>query len=128
METVARGPEPIHGPLVARAIDGDGDAFRALLEPYVAAALGASAIILGSRDEALDVVQEASLAAWQGLRSLREPEAFPAWFRRLVIRGAMKRARSRRTVIELDPTMVAPGGELEAAYESRMLGRAFMRL
>jgi RNA polymerase sigma factor (sigma-70 family) len=128
MESVTSGPGTSRHPLVARAIAGDDDAFRALIEPYVAAALGASAIIVGSRDEAFDVVQEATLAAWQGLPRLREPDAFPAWFRRLVIRTAMKRVRGRRNVVELDPTIAAPGGDLDAAYESRMLGRAFARL
>ena len=127
METAARSPGSTRS-LIARAVDGDGDAFRALIEPHVAAALGAGAIIVGSRDEARDVVQEATLAAWQGLRSLREPDAFPAWFRRLVIRAAMKRVRGRRAIVELDPSIVAPGGALDAAYESRMLGRAFARL
>ncbi len=128
MDSSVARERPLHRPLVALAIEGDGDAFRALIEPYIAAALGASAIIVGSRDEAADVVQEASLAAWQGLGGLREPEAFPAWFRRLVIRAAMRRARGRRTLLELDPAIVAPGGALEAAFESRMLGRAFARL
>lgn len=114
--------------LVARAIAGDDDAFRALVEPHVPAALGASTIIAGSRDEALDIVQEATLSAWQGLPSLRDPEAFPAWFRRLVIRTAMKRVRGRRTLLELDSTVVAPDGDLDAAYQARMLGRAFARL
>ena len=115
-------------PLVARAIAGDADAFRDLVEPHVAAALGASSIITGSRDEALDIVQEAMLAAWQGLPGLREPDAFPAWFRRLVIRTAMRRVRRRRTVVELDLTMAAPEGAIDVAYESRTLGRAFARL
>lgn len=126
MESV--GTRASRSPLVARAIAGDGDAFRDLVEPHVAAALGASAIIAGSRDEAHDIVQEAMLAAWQGLPGLRDPEAFPAWFRRLVIRTAMRRVRGRRTVVELDLAAAAPPGELDVAYESRVLGRAFARL
>lgn len=128
MDTVVPQPRFLHRPLIAQAMAGDDDAFRALVEPYVAKALGASAIIVGSRDEAADVVQEAMLAAWQGLRGLREPEAFPAWFRRLVIRAAMRRVRGRRSVAELDLMVPAPLGDLDAAFESRMLGRAFRRL
>jgi len=127
MEHIARSPGTTRT-LITRAVDGDGDTFRALVEPHVAAALGASAIIFGSRDEAREVVQEATLAAWQGLRSLREADAFPAWLRRLVIRAAMKRVRGRRAIVELDLSTMTPGGALDAAYESRMLGRAFARL
>lgn len=128
MDSDALGDRVSPRALVGRAVAGDEQAFRTLIEPYVAAALGASAIIVGSRDEARDVVQEATLAAWQGLRGLREPDAFPAWFRRLVIRAATKRIRGRRAIVELDASMVAPGGGVDAAYESRMLGRAFARL
>jgi RNA polymerase sigma-70 factor, ECF subfamily len=116
------------GVLMTRAIGGDEDAFRRLVEPHVGAALGASAIIVGSRDEAGDVVQEALLAAWQGLSGLREPDAFPAWFRRILIRTAMRRVKGRRRVVELDQATAAPIEALDVALESRTLVRAFARL
>ncbi len=73
-----------------------------------AAALGMSRVLLGSRDDTADAVQDGMLAAWRGLPALREPETFPAWFRKLVIRPSMRRVRSRRPVVELDLEIAAP--------------------
>lgn len=114
--------------LVSLAAQGDGDAFRDLVEPHVAAALGMSRVLLGSRDDAADAVQDGMLAAWRGLPALREPEAFPAWFRKLVIRASMRRVRSRRPVVELDLEIAAPGSHLEHAVQWRGLQRAFRSL
>lgn len=114
--------------LVSLAAQGDGDAFRDLVEPHVAAALGMSRVLLGSHDDAADAVQDGMLAAWRGLPALREPEAFPAWFRKLVIRASMRRVRSRRPVVELTVDIAAPGRDLERAVQSRQLHRAFRSL
>lgn len=116
--------------LVVDALAGDRDAFRALVEPHVGAALGASIVILRSHADAADAVQDALLSAWLGLPSLRDPVAFPAWFRRHVVRAALRGAARRRPVVELDlATGVAgPEGELDRALERRQLLRAFDEL
>jgi RNA polymerase sigma factor (sigma-70 family) len=117
-------------PLVVAARAGDRDAFRALVEPHLAVALGASTVLTGSAADAADAVQEALLSAWQGLEGLREPDAFPAWFRRHVIRAASRasRARDRGRVVELDASLPSAADDLDRAVESRTLGRAFDRL
>jgi RNA polymerase sigma-70 factor (ECF subfamily) len=117
-------------PLVAAARRGDRDAFRALVEPHLAVALGASTILTGSAADGADAVQEALLSAWQGLDSLREPDAFPAWFRRQVIRAASRtnRTRDRGRVVELEMSQPATSDDLDRVVEGRTLGRAFDRL
>jgi len=117
-------------PLVAAARAGDRDAFRALVEPHLGVALGASTVLTGSAADAADAVQEALLSAWQGLDGLREPDAFPAWFRRHVIRAASRasRARDRGRVVELDASLAATSDELDRVVEGRTIGRAFDRL
>jgi RNA polymerase sigma-70 factor, ECF subfamily len=113
---------------VAAARRGDRDAFRDLVEPDLAAALGTARIVTGSDADASDAVQEALLSAWRGLDGLRDPAAFRAWFRRHVVRAALRAASRRGLVIELDLTAAAPDGDLDRAFERRMLGRAFERL
>jgi RNA polymerase sigma factor (sigma-70 family) len=128
MEAVLdQSPSTVAG-LVAAAIGGDRDAFRELVEPDLAAALGTARIVTGSEADASDAVQEALLSAWRGLDSLREPDAFRAWFRRHVVRAALRAATRRGRVVELDLSAVAPDGELDRALEARTLGRAFIRL
>lgn len=116
--------------LVAAAVRGEREAFRALVEPYLGVALGAATIITGSAADGSDAVQDALLSAWQGLDRLREPDAFPAWFRRHVIRAASRtrRERARHHVVELDATTVATAPDIDRAVAKRTLAGAFDRL
>jgi RNA polymerase sigma factor (sigma-70 family) len=128
VEVVTDKPSSAAVDLVTAAVQGDRDAFRRLVEPLLPTALGAATVLLRSRSEAEDVLQDALLSAWRDLERLRDPVAFPAWFRRHVIRGAMRRASRRRSLVELDIDAPAPPGELEAALERRALRRAFATL
>jgi RNA polymerase sigma-70 factor (ECF subfamily) len=128
MEAVLDQSPPTLAGLVAAARRGDRDAFRTLVEPDLAAAIGTARILTRSEADASDAVQEALLSAWRGLGSLREPDAFRAWFRRHVVRAAMRASSGRGRVVELDLTTFAPEGELDRAVERRTLGRAFARL
>lgn len=124
---------PIEGSLrrelVEAAVGGDRAAFGALVEPHLAAALGASTVITRSHADGADAVQDALLAAWQGLDRLRDPEAFPAWFRTHVVRAALRVARRRGRVLELQVVDGrAVDGSIEAQLDRRLLGRAFDRL
>jgi RNA polymerase sigma-70 factor (ECF subfamily) len=128
VEIVTEGVDVTPRSLVDAAVAGDRDAFRQLVEPHLPVALGAAAILLRSRSDADDAVQDALLSAWQGLHRLRDPAAFPAWFRQHVVRSAMRRARRIGRVLELDVDVAAPPGELERAVERRLLERAFAQL
>lgn len=114
--------------LVAAARGGDREAFRSLVEPELARALGAAKLVTGSDADAADAVQDALLSAWRGLDGLRQAEAFPAWFRRQVVRAALRIAARKRRVVELDLDLAAPAGELDRAVDGRILARAFARL
>jgi RNA polymerase sigma-70 factor (ECF subfamily) len=119
---------PTTSGLVSAARRGDRDAFRALVEPSLRSALGAARIVTRSDADAADAVQDALLSAWLGLGALREPEAFPAWFRRHVVRAALRKATARGRLVELDVAVAAPDGALDRAIDVRTLGRAFDRL
>jgi RNA polymerase sigma-70 factor (ECF subfamily) len=126
-------PFPLGTSLVDAARRGDRDSFRALVEPHLPAALGAATVLTGSGADAADAVQDALLSAWRSLDSLRDPDAFPAWFRRQVIRSAIRIAQRRPRVVELDlSTAASPPltseGDLERSVERRLLIRAFDRL
>ena len=107
MEAILDQSLPTPAGLVAAARRGDRDAFRMLVEPDLAAALGTARIVTRSEADASDAVQEALLSAWQGLDSLREPDAFRAWFRRHVVRAALRAATRRGRVLELDLAAIA---------------------
>ena len=116
--------------LVAAARAGDRAAFGELVEPWLSPALGASIVITRSHADGADAVQDALLAAWQGLDDLRDPAAFAGWFRTLVVRAALRVARRRGTVSPLavvDVDGPADGG-LDGSLDRRTLGAAFDRL
>jgi RNA polymerase sigma factor (sigma-70 family) len=115
--------------LVRAAVAGDRGAFATLVEPSLAVALGGAIALTGSHADGADAVQDALLAAWQGLDRLRDPAAFPAWFRTHVVRAAIRVARRRGRVVELD-LAIEPSDptSLDRTLERRLLARAFDRL
>ncbi|MHB8958377.1 MAG: RNA polymerase sigma factor [Candidatus Limnocylindrales bacterium] len=125
----AREPTPTE--LVEAARAGDRAAFGRLVEPWLAPALGASIVITRSHADGADAVQDALLAAWQGLDALRDAAAFPAWFRTLVTRSALRVARRRGPVLPLQVVGESGGeadGGIDGTLDRRMLGGAFDRL
>jgi RNA polymerase sigma-70 factor, ECF subfamily len=70
--------------LVARAKNGEPDAFSSLVSAHLRAAYLTALAIVGRPEDAEDVVQEAFLAAFEHIESCREPERFPGWLLRIV--------------------------------------------
>src|SRR5438270_8645810 len=52
--------------------------------------------VLGDFCLAEDAAQEAFISAWQKLSQLRQPEAFPGWFRRVVLTECNRLTRGKR--------------------------------
>lgn len=82
--------------LVSRALSGSDAAFSRLVERHQAAVRGFLRRMLGGWAEADDVAQETFLAAWQSLRSLKEPAGVRAWLCGIAWRKAQDRIRSSR--------------------------------
>ncbi|MBV8135388.1 MAG: bifunctional nuclease family protein [Deltaproteobacteria bacterium] len=80
--------------IVARVLAGDKAAFGALIERHRASALAFSRRILDA-NEAEDAVQEAFLAAFLGIKALRDAGRFRAWLFGIV--ANVCRYRLRRT-------------------------------
>src|SRR5438034_8956088 len=86
--------------LIRRAQRGDTRALNALLSelaPYVGRICGA--VALSSAD---DATQEALVAIFRHLPTLREPLALKAWARRIAVREAL-RAAGHRGPVPVDP-------------------------
>jgi RNA polymerase sigma-70 factor, ECF subfamily len=60
--------------------------------------------------EAEDAVQDALVVAWRNLSTLRDPQAFPAWVERAVLRRCLRRARFRLRWLPLEtaPDLSSP--------------------
>jgi len=81
--------------IAGRAAGGDPRAFEILVRRYSNLMRVYSRSILGSNDEADDVVQESFVIAWRRLESLRDPSAVKSWLMRIVSRRSIDRIRVR---------------------------------
>ncbi len=91
--------------LVARARQGDREAFDGLVELYTPQVDNLALRITGSREEAEDCAQEAFLRAFSALRGFRGEAAFSTWLYRVAVNvsndAAKRRARQPLSASEL---------------------------
>lgn len=98
--------------LVADAQQGDDEAFGRLVEHYQDVAYYTAYRYLGHPQQAQDAAQEAFIDAYHCLPSLREPRAFPAWFRRIVFKHSHRILRRR------SPELIPDGEENELTADA----------
>ncbi len=79
--------------LVIAAQGGDTGAFAEVVRRFEGMAQRLGMAMLGERSRAEDAAQEAFLDAYISLGSLREPAAFPGWFRRIVLKHCDRQLR-----------------------------------
>lgn len=98
--------------LIRAAVAGDDAAFRELLERYKTRAFGVALGIVGDRDEAQDVVQDAFIKAYYNLKEFRFGSNFYTWFYRLLVNQAIDRWRktSRSPAVPLEEKWLSDEG------------------
>ena len=100
--------------LLARCRRGDEDAVETLVSRFRNYAYDLAKAIVEDDHLAEDAVQEAFMAAISRLQDLRDPDAFPGWFRQVVRTQANRIARRRRESTGVDTTE-RPSGDLSPA-------------
>ncbi len=101
-----RGVSPGDWVLVERAREGDQDAFRELVERYQARVAALALGMLKSREDALDVVQEAFAKAYQSLDRFKGGSSFYTWLYRITFNLCVDHQRrdSRMVHVPIEPT------------------------
>lgn len=90
--------------LVARARDGDRDAFERLVLVTSPATYGLALRLVGNEHDARDVVQDAYLRAFRSLKRFRGEASFGTWLHRITVNCAAShlKRRSRAAHDQLD--------------------------
>lgn len=85
--------------LVTRALQGEYGAFDEIVKQYSALMLRTASLIVGDKDIAEDVVQDALIQAWHHLPDLRKAGALRPWLMRIVVNQCIsfKRRLARST-------------------------------
>ena len=96
--------------LISRARAGDGDAFREVTEPYRRELHVHCYRLLGSFQDAEDALQDALLAAWQGLGGFEGRASLRTWLYQIATNRCLnaRRSASRRTAKEWNIPGVEP--------------------
>jgi RNA polymerase sigma-70 factor (TIGR02960 family) len=96
--------------LITRAQAGDSDAFRELTEPHRRELQVHCYRMLGSLQDAEDVLQDTLLAAWQGLGGFEGRASIRTWLYRIATNRSLNalRSASRRPAKEWDIPQVEP--------------------
>ncbi|MBL7140490.1 MAG: RNA polymerase sigma factor [Planctomycetes bacterium] len=102
-QTAAREAER-DGALVERLKEGDTKALDDLFRRHRDAAYGIAYRLVGSREDALDVVQESFIHVMRGIEGFRGQSSFRTWLYRIVTHAALdyRRYRSHRRAESLD--------------------------
>jgi RNA polymerase sigma-70 factor (ECF subfamily) len=116
------------GALIERARKGDADAFDELARQRIDVIYRTALGILGNPADARDATQEALLAAWRSIGSLRDSAKVDGWLHRITINSARMVARKRR-VREVRPIDGAAAGLTAdfASDSSRLTASRFDR-
>lgn len=104
--------------LIARTADAEStlaarqEAFGEVVLRFQDMAFGYAFAVLGDFHLAEEVSQEAFLTAWEKIKQVREPAAFPGWFKQVVRTHCNRLTRARRLkFVPLDEGPAPPSAE-----------------
>jgi RNA polymerase sigma-70 factor, ECF subfamily len=128
--------------LIADSLDGNTAAFGELVRRYQDRLYNTVYRLVDNGEDALDVVQEAFLNAYQSLDSFKGDSQFFTWLYRIAVNTAISLKRKKRVMVRIDvgangesviepydpSEQSRPGHALEQAEQARRVHRALTQL
>lgn len=110
--------------LVERVRRGDAAAFDQLVTRHMRRAFGVAYRVMGQREDAEDLVQEAFLAVLERIDTFQAGRSFAPWFYRILVNRGFnaRKARALRVMEEIPVSAAAP-----SAGPDRMAERSELR-
>ena len=110
--------------LVQRTREGYLDAYGELVDRHGPRAYRVALGLLGNKQDAEDVTQEAFVAAWRQLPSFRGDASYPTWLFQIVTRRALNRVTRAPAAASLDRLgdVSCPNGRAGAGSRARRDG------
>ena len=115
MTTMGDAPQALEeAELVARLRAGDDDAYATLVKQQAGRMLAVARRMLGSEEDAQDVVQEAFLSAFKAIDRFEGTSRLSTWLHRIVVNAALMKIRASKRrpetpIEELLPTFLEDG-------------------
>jgi RNA polymerase sigma-70 factor (ECF subfamily) len=109
--------------LVSRVRDGDPDAFESLLYRHQKKMFNIALRMIGTEEDAAEVVQDAFVAAYRGIASFAGTARFSTWLCSIVINLSRNRlrqlkARAGREPLSIDDPVSTEDGSIRVEYAS----------
>ena len=103
--------------LIEASLSGDTKSFEVLVNRYQDRLFTAMISVVGSTEEAEDVVQEAFIQAYLKLDTFRQSSRFFTWIYRIAFNFALARRRKNRKLTSLDAARESHGGDPSSSAE-----------
>jgi RNA polymerase sigma-70 factor (ECF subfamily) len=129
--TVAGSPDPPDADLVARARQGEEEAFAELVRRHERPVYNLAYRMLGRAEDARDAAQDAFVSCYRNLRRFRGDAAFATWLHRIAVNACYDILRKRRVEpVELDEGLgeAASGDHADQTSDAVDVQRALARV
>ncbi|EGW39335.1 sigma-70 family RNA polymerase sigma factor, partial [Desulfosporosinus sp. OT] len=121
--------------LIKRCRSSDPDSFSELYHLHRKKALGTAYLISNQKGIAEDIVQESFIECFQKIQTLKNPEAFEAWFYKILVRTGWRMVKKHNYFLlmgdqnmeELSTTMDS-NSELDTSVTNLMVHEALAQL
>ena len=109
------GEFTLHRYLIIRSQKGDRKAQHELYNLYVGAMYNICRRMMGTEEDAKDMLQDSFIQAFTKINSLKNPDTFPAWLKRIVVNRCLNQLKKTSDLRNLDSEeAVVPWEDFEA--------------